>query len=247
MKSDFTAVILAAGKGTRLNCQKENKVTKKLAGKPMISYTTDLLKKTGIDSIIVVIGFAQTSVKKILGDKYIYAVQKKPLGTGNAVLSALPHLPQTCQYVLVLNADDSAFYQPEDLNKLINTHLKNKDDMSLLTVIKNNPQKLGRIIRDQNKKVSAIVEFKNANVSQKKIKEVNTATYCFKKEFLQKYLSQIKPNPVSQEYYLTDLLAIAVKNNKQVNAVKLSNSSRFQGVNTKEDLQLADKKMKQKN
>jgi len=247
MKSNFTAVILAAGKGTRLNCTKENKVVKKLADKPMISYTTDLLKKINIKSIIVVIGYAQESVKQILGDKYIYALQKKPLGTGNAVLSALSSLPQTCQHVLVLNADDSAFYQPEDLDQLINTHLKNKADMSLLTVIKDNPKKLGRIIRDQNKKVSAIVEYKNATEQQRKIKEVNTATYCFTKEFLQACLPQVKPNPVSHEYYLTDLLAIAVKNNKQVIAVKLSQSSRFQGVNTKEDLQLADKKMKQKN
>jgi len=247
MKSNFTAVILAAGKGTRLNCQKENKVTKKLAGKPMIFYTIDLLKKTGIDSIVVVIGFAQESVKQILGDKYIYAVQKKPLGTGNAALSALPHLSQTCQHVLVLNADDSAFYQSEDINQLINVHLKNKADMSLITVIKNNPQKLGRIIRDKNKQVTAIVEYKNANQQQKKIKEANTATYCFTKQFLQEYLPQVKPNPISQEYYLTDLLEIAVKNNKQVSAIQLSQTSHFQGVNTKEDLQLADKKMKQKN
>ena len=240
---NFTAIILAAGKGTRLNLIKKNKVVKKIAGKPMINYTIDHLKKAGIDKIIVVVGFQKSSVIETLGSSCTYAVQKNPIGTGNAVASALPDLSDTCQHVLVLNGDDSAFYSKADLSSLISTHLRTKADLTLLTVKKENPDQLGRIIRDKKNKVKAIVEFRNANPNQKKLKEVNTATYCFNRQFLEKFIKHIKKNPVSNEFYLTDMLEIAVKNHKKVSAVKLSDPNHFHGVNTMKDLESANQKM----
>ncbi len=243
--NNITAIILAAGKGTRLNSTNKNKVVKSIGGKPMISYTVDLLKQLSIKEVVVVVGFRSDSVKQVLGQNFTYITQESPLGTGHAVMTAIPHLKPSCQHALVLNGDDSAFYQPSDIKKLITTHQHNQSDMTLLTVIKQNPAQFGRIIRDQDNNVSAIVEFKNATKTQKQIKEINTATYCFKKDFLAEYISAIQTNPVSKEYYLTDLLEIAVKNHKTVSSVTLENPNRFHGINNLEELKIANQKMSQ--
>jgi bifunctional UDP-N-acetylglucosamine pyrophosphorylase/glucosamine-1-phosphate N-acetyltransferase len=240
---NITAIVLAAGKGTRFNTTRTNKLVRELAGRPMISYTADLLKNSGIKSTIFVVGFKKSSITRVLGHQYTYAVQEEVLGTADAVKSALPSLTSACQQVLVLNADDSAFYLASDISRLINTHLKTQADMTIMTVVKKDPQKLGRIIRDKSAKVRAIVEFKNATKKQKNIKEVNTATYCFKRAFLEAFIDKIKKDPVSKEYYLTDMLAMAVKNKKKVSAVKLTDPERFHSINTPEDLQRANIKM----
>ena len=181
----LTAIVLAAGKGTRIKSTNRNKVVRRLAGKPMICYTTELLKSLGIKDIVVVVGFQADSVRKALGNGFTYATQKQRLGTGHAVKIALPLVNPASQNVLILNADDSAFYTKKDLNVLIKTHRQNKSSLTLLTVVKDDPAHLGRIIRDKQGKVKAIVEFKNATSTQKTIKEVNTATYfyCNKNKF----------------------------------------------------------------
>ena len=241
---NITAIILAAGKGTRLNSRRKNKVVRKINGRPMISYTDELLDNLGIKDRIAVVGFGKEQVIKILKTKYTYAIQRKQLGTGHAVLTALPYLSKNCSHILVLQGDDTAFYDSKDIKAVIDTHINTKADMTLLTVIKKDPAHLGRIVRGKNNQVKAIVEFKNATLEQKEIKEINTATYCFNYQFLKKYLKTIKKNQISKEYYLTDLLEIAVKNQKKVSAVKLKNSSKFQGINTIEELKTANYKMK---
>ena len=246
MTKNFCAIVLAAGKGTRLDSVKSNKVIRKLSGQPMICYTIDLLEKLGFEHILIVVGFQSGSVQQALGPNHHYIVQSPQLGTGHAVLTALPHIPENCSQTLVLNADDSAFYQVKDLEHLINAHLQSQADMIMLTAIKTDPAQLGRVVRSQTGQVQAIVEYKNATAQQKKIKEINTATYCFSTQFLNQYLPQLKPNPVAKEYYLTDLLETAVNHHRPVAAVKLSDPDCFQGVNTRQELALARRKMKQK-
>ncbi|MEA3355370.1 MAG: sugar phosphate nucleotidyltransferase [Patescibacteria group bacterium] len=241
---NITAVILAAGKGTRLKSKNKNKVVRKINHKPMICYTVDLLKNLGLKEIIVVVGFKKSSVINTLGNNYTYVVQNKILGTGHALKTALPAISKSTKNILVLQGDDTAFYDSKDIKAVIATHTKTKADMTILTVIKKDPNRLGRIIRDKNNQVKAIVEFKNANHQQKQIKEINTATYCFNHRFLKKYLKTIKKNPISKEYYLTDLLEIAIKHQKKVSAIKLKDSSKFQGINTLEELKISNRKMK---
>ena len=242
----IVAVILAAGKGTRLNCSRINKVARLIAGRPMIKYTVELLRKSGIKKILVVVGYASDSIKKVLGNRCAYVKQIEQLGTANAVAAALPSLPNNCRSVLVLNGDDSAFYQVSDIDDLIKSHLDTESDITLMTVVKDNPNQLGRIIRDKDNQIKSIVEFKNANQKQKQINEVNTATYCFKKEFLIKFLPSVKKNPVSGEYYLTELLELAVKNHKKIGVVRLKDADHFYGVNNQQDLELVNKKMSKK-
>jgi len=240
----IAAIVLAAGKGTRINAENKNKVMFRLNGKPMIGYTVENLKAAGFEKIVVVVGFAKESVINYLGDGFIWAEQKKRLGTAHALKCALPKIPKGVKNVFVCYSDDTAFYPPSVFNSLISFHLENKNDLTLLTVKKNDPTGLGRIIRNGKGKIKKIVEEKDANEQEKKIKEINTGCYCFKLGFVKKYLPKIKKNPAKGEYYLTDIVGLGIKGEKKVTAVQIAKGDYFQGVNTREQLRRAEKRMK---
>jgi bifunctional UDP-N-acetylglucosamine pyrophosphorylase/glucosamine-1-phosphate N-acetyltransferase len=242
----IAAVVLAAGKGTRINAEEKNKVMYEINGRPMIGYTMDLLEQLGLEKIIVVVGFAAESVKSFLGSQVDYVYQRQRLGTGHAVQQALKAIPEDVKQVLVLNGDDSAFYPPEKIQKLLAKHQHNEYDITVLTVNKNNPSGFGRIVRGEEGRIQKIVEEKNASTEEKKIHEVNTACYCFNFAYLKKVLPKIKKNSVSGEYYLTDTVGLGLKNDAKIGTLRLSNEDFFQGVNTREQLQIANEKMKQK-
>lgn len=246
MNEDFAAVVLAAGKGTRLNSRKINKVMYQLAGKPMISYTIELLEKAGLKKIIIVVGFAAKSVQDYLGPKYIYAVQKKRLGTGNALKCGLKKVPKGIKNIFVCSSDDTAFYPAIVIKKLMKKHLANNNELTLLTAVKKNPTGLGRVVRDKENRAVAVVEEKNTTLSQKKIKEINTGCYCFRLAFINKFLPEIKRDKLKKEYYLTDILAIAAETRQKVQALRLSKGEHFQGINTKEELIKADLLMRKR-
>jgi bifunctional UDP-N-acetylglucosamine pyrophosphorylase/glucosamine-1-phosphate N-acetyltransferase len=243
---NMTAIVLAAGKGTRINAKKINKVMYPLAGKPMIGYTVGLLKKVGFEKIVIVVGFKKESIINYLGKGFIYSHQKKRLGTAHAVKCALDKIPTGTKNVFICYSDDTSFYPPSVIKKLVNFHLRNKQDLTLLTLIKKEPFGLGRIIRNSQGEIRAIIEEKSASKEQKKIKEINTGCYCFNLSFLKKYLLMVKKNPLKGEYYLTDIVDLAIKDNKKVIALKIEQGDYFQGVNTKEQLIEADRKMRRK-
>ncbi len=245
--SQAVAVILAAGKGTRMNATDKNKVVLSLNQKPMISYTVDTLTSIGINQIVVVVGFQQQSVKDVLGDRVTYAIQEQPLGTGDAVKASLPQLQATADSVLVMSGDDSAFYTPELFQKLLSTHEDHQNQVTVVSIVKPNPQGLGRIMRDDSGKFIAIVEEKNATEEQRQISEINTGLYCFDKEFLSQALNKLEKNPVTLEYYLTDVIKYAHLNQKKAEALLWNDNSIWHGVNTAEELKIAETSMKQKN
>ena len=238
------AIILAAGKGTRIKAKNKNKVAFHLNGKSMISYTVDHLLDAGISRIFAVVGFQSDSVKKELGDRVEYVEQNEQLGTGHAVKTALPYLPEDTETVLSVYGDDSAFYPPSLYQEMVTKRQALGCDLLFLTVHKDNPFGLGRIVRDGSGRVVRIVEEKNASGTEKKIQEINTGFYCFSKDFLFEYIDSIEKNPVSGEYYLTDMVEIALKNGKKVEAFFVPDSSIWHGVNTREDLASAKKKIK---
>lgn len=239
-----TAIILAAGKGTRINATKDkNKVTYALGGKPMVSYSVSNLKKSGIQKIYVVVGYAKESVKDIFKDTVSYVEQDKRKGTGHAVKSALKHVSADFNTILVMYGDDSAFYPPKLFKQLVFSHHQKGALVSVLTVEVENPFGLGRIIR-QNDKVIGIVEEKNANPEQKEICEINTGLYCFNAAYLRSAINDIQKNPVSGEYYLTDIIEIAHNQDKSINALKWPDSRVWCGVNTPEQLKVAIRRMK---
>jgi len=242
--SQVCAVILAAGRGSRMKAKTKNKVAFKLNGQPMITHTVDHLHQAGIDDIIVVVGYRSDSVKNALGDKVSYAVQVEQLGTGDAIKAALPLITPGVTTILAVYGDDSAFYPPSLFAQMVAKKESLRCDLLFLTIYKDDPTGLGRIVRDQSGKILRIIEEKVATEDEKKIKEINTGFYCFDKKFLVEYLDQIKRNSVSGEYYLTDMIEIALKNGKKVEALFIQDDSIWHGVNNRSDFARAQKKLK---
>jgi bifunctional UDP-N-acetylglucosamine pyrophosphorylase/glucosamine-1-phosphate N-acetyltransferase len=235
------AVVLAAGKGKRMNSHLP-KVLHKILDQPMIAYTLATLKKLKIP-IVVVIGHKADHVKKFLGNSYFYAEQKELLGTGDAVRTAVAALPKDAKNILVLNGDDSAFYRSKTLQKLIHSHLKNKNDITILYSKMSSPSSFGRVIFNGGK-VKKIIEEKDADRKEKKIKEINTGTYCFNLNFLRKKINALTKNPSKGEYYLTQLIEIGNRSGAKISGIKLDDPEEWFGVNTKEQLLVAKKLMK---
>lgn len=236
----ITAIILAAGKGKRMKSKDVNKVVVPLGNKYLILHAVDRLTKLLMSPIIVVVGFAKESVVKVLKGKVVFAEQSKRLGTAHAVSFALKKVPRNIGTVLVLNGDDSAFYTNDVIKKLIKTHWEGNAALSFLTILVNNPVGLGRVIRDNNKKVIGIVEEEDATQAQRKIMEINPACYVFEVSFLKKYLEKIKKSKITGEYYLTSLIDIAIKNNEKLEVVK-GGKILWRGINTPEELEEAER------
>lgn len=235
MKNNLGAIILAAGKGTRMKSKSVNKVTMHLAQKPMIVHTVELLESLGIKDIVVVVGFAKESVINILGNTVKFAEQKKRLGTAHAVKVALEKIDSKTNNVLVLNGDDSAFYSKKIIDSLIKKHFNDDSSFTFLTIEKDNPYGLGRVLRNKDEKVKAIIEEKDATKAQRDIKEVNPGCYIFKSDFLNKYISQVKKSSITREYYLTSLIGMGIENNEKIETLRAGNLI-WRGVNTKDEL-----------
>lgn len=239
MKKSLGAVILAAGKGSRMKSKKVNKVAMHLANKPMILHTVELLEELDIKKIVVVVGFAKESVMTLLEDRVLFADQKKRLGTAHAVSYAIKKLDEETENVLVLNGDDSAFYSKETIERLVLKHFKSNSSFTFLTIEKENPFGLGRVVRNSKGDVVAVVEEKDASEKQREIKEVNPACYIFKVSFLKKYLKKVHKSPITGEYYLTSLIDVGIKNKEKIGTLK-GGQLTWRGVNTKDELSEAE-------
>ncbi|MDO8619381.1 MAG: sugar phosphate nucleotidyltransferase [Candidatus Daviesbacteria bacterium] len=237
--NDVCAIILAAGKGTRMSSTDQNKATIPVAGKPIIQRITEILKATDIKDIVAVVGFAKDSVVKLLDADIIIAEQNEAKGTGDAVKIALPKVPENDKNVLVLYGDDAFWFTPEILQNLYAEHIKKEADVTFCTTILDDPTGLGRIIRDSENKVIDIVEEKATTDGQKAIKEVNLGGFLFKKELLEKNIADLPQNPASGEYYLTDFIPLTAQRGARIETLKLENFT-WRGINTPQDLEQAE-------
>ncbi|NOY14638.1 MAG: UDP-N-acetylmuramyl-tripeptide synthetase [bacterium] len=244
-QNHIVGVVLAAGKGTRIQTLTKNKINKTMVpvlGKPMVGWAKDLLTASHIHNQIYVIGYKQKPIRQYLGDQ-TYVTQKKQLGTGDTLKHVLPVLNNKTRHVLVINADQ-AFYKPEILISLINHYLKGQYDAAVLSTLKDNPTGLGRIIRNQQGNLMNIIEERDASPKIKKIKEINTGTYIFNRKFLEKYLDQLPLHTDKNEYYLTDIFAVSLKNKKdppKIGVLQINNPLVNLGFNTPEQLQQGEK------
>lgn len=243
--TNVVAIILAAGEGTRIKARRINKVAYKLAGRPMIQYVVETLLRVGVGQVIVVVKYFETSVREALrGKKVIFARQGDKKGTAAALEDGLKAISggegkegseglDGVRQCLVMYGDDSAFY-PEDLFRLLlNEHSKSGAEATLLSIKVDDPTGLGRIIRDRQGKPLGIIEEKVATDEQRKINEINTGCYCFNRDFIQRRVGEIEKNPVSQEYYLTDIVEVALRHGEKVHVCLYPDSSVWFGVNTR--------------
>lgn len=238
------AIILAAGKGTRMNNGQpapKPKVLYEIAGKSMLGYLIDNLEKAGLKKPLIVIGHQGQLIKKAFGKNCQYLEQKHALGTGQAVQICQKKLQNKFDNVIVCYGD-TALTQPETFKKLMTLHNKNKAAITFLTAIFPNPSfyGYGRVIRDKKNKVLAIVEQKLASPKELKIKECNSGAYVFNAAWLWKNINLLKLRPKG-EYYLTDLIELAISQGKLVQAMPAKNFIEGLGVNSLENLKEAEK------
>jgi len=244
---NFGAVILAAGQGKRLNCADLPKVLHKINDQPIIGYILEELKKGGLskNQICLVVGFRAELVKEKIGSEYIYAMQNERLGTAHAALIGEEALPAGFDNFLVINGDDSAFYKFNSLSELIEIHLTNNNDISILTCEPDDPRGLGRVVRGDNGRVVKVVEKENMMPDLEKIKEINTNTFCFKRDWFKKHYQNLKPIRGLEEYGLPSFVGEALASQSKFSAVKLKDSNEWFGVNTIEQLAEADRRKRE--
>ncbi|NTW11688.1 MAG: bifunctional UDP-N-acetylglucosamine diphosphorylase/glucosamine-1-phosphate N-acetyltransferase GlmU [Anaerolineales bacterium] len=238
----ITAVLLAAGQGTRMKSDLP-KVLHPLCGKPMLWHVLEALKEVTTEPPVVVIGHGAEAVTKYLGDSARTVLQEPQLGTGHAAMQAESLLKGRTDMVIVTYAD-MPLLGGETFKQLVETQRLNSGPLSLLTVRADDPRGFGRIVRKPDGTVEAIVEEYVATTEQRQIKELNVGAYCFNAEWLWDALKRIEKNPKKGEYYLTDIVEIAVKDGLPVQAVMHDDFVETIGINTRVHLGEAEAAMR---
>lgn len=244
MKNNIAVIILAAGKSTRMKSETP-KVLHNLCGRPILGYVLDLVASLKPKQVVAVLGFKQELVRKIIPKGVGISVQKKLIGTADAVKTGLTALKGFKGTVLVLYGDNPLL-KKETLKKILDYHIENNVDATLLTAQLKKPSGYGRIMRDKYFSICGIVEEKDADEVQKDIKEINTGIMVFKKEVLSGNLKRIRANNRKKEYYLTDLIGILAKKNYLVDGVKVEDTREALGINTRAELAKANSLMQER-
>ena len=233
-----SAVLLAAGQGTRMHSDVP-KVLHSLCGKPMLWHVLEALKSATTEKPLVIVGHGAQAVREYVGDSAECVLQEPQLGTAHAAMQAEALLRGQTDYVIVSYAD-MPLLRGETFRQLLETQRRSSGPFSLLTVIADDPRGFGRIVRKADGTVAAIVEEYVAMPEQRAIKELNVGAYCFKADWLWDALHRIEKNPKKGEYYLTDVVELAVKEDLPVQAVVHDDFMETIGINTRVHLSEAE-------
>lgn len=238
MSEKLNILILAAGLGKRMKSQKP-KILFDLLGKPILGYILQTVKNIKNDKIIVLVGNKAEEVEGYLKDKNVtIAYQKSQLGTGDAVKSAFEKFDERSS-VMVL-AGDVPLITEKTLTSLYLSHQNNNNDITFITMELDNPYGYGRVVRDRSGKIKNIVEEKDADEDEKRIKEVNSGLYIFKYDFLKNNLHLLSNDNNQKEYYLTDLIKLGYMKNAKIETVKINDPSEVTGINDREQLSMTE-------
>ena len=242
--SKMVAVILAAGKGTRMR-SKLPKVLHKVGGKPMLEHVMTAAETAGADKSIVVVGFESEQVAEFIGTRAQIAVQAEQLGTGHAVMQTADLLKDFSGTVMII-CGDTPLLDSCELKKFYLEHQASGAAATVLTAIMDNPAGYGRILRDAEDHVIGIVEEKDANPAQKAICEINTGIYCIEAPLLFEALAGLTCDNAQGEYYLTDVLSKINEMGKFVGGVCTADSDMIMGINSRHQLAEAEAIMRQR-
>lgn len=245
MIKPLAAIILAAGKGTRMNSDLP-KVVHETCGAPMVCWVARACLEAGCSKVIIVVGHKQELVRQAMeridpGDATIeFAVQDQQLGTGHAVECAKPLLDGFTGDIVVL-CGDGPLIRAATLTQLIDEHHRTNAAATLATATVDDPSGYGRIVRDNAGEFGAIVEEKNATPAQRRISEINPSYYCFDGEMLWRGLGRVEPNALTGERYLTDVPSLLLGTGERVVALDAVPSQDALSVNTPEQLAETDR------
>ncbi len=238
------AVVLAAGQGTRMKSEK-HKVLHSICGKPLLGHVVDALEQLKVDRTVVVIGHQAEAVREALGERAEYAVQPEQRGTGHAVLQAKALLGGESGNTIIMYGD-TPLLTVGALQDLLRSHSDTGAKATILTARLDRPDGYGRIVRDGEGRVSAIVEHKDCSPEQLRIHEVNTGTYCIDNQTLFQALEQVGNDNAQHEYYLTDVIGIIQKRHQHVESFCLADASEALGINDRVELARAEQTMRER-
>jgi bifunctional UDP-N-acetylglucosamine pyrophosphorylase / glucosamine-1-phosphate N-acetyltransferase len=243
MVMTVASIILAAGQGTRMR-SKLPKVLHKLAGRPMVWHALQSVNELVDLPPVLVVGYRANAVRQAVGESADYVTQDEQLGTGHAVAAVQAHLEGKADTILVTFAD-MPLLKKETLSKLIQHHSQNDSPVTMTSFIGDDARGFGRVVRDSLGHVTAIVEQADATPEQLAIREYNVSAYCFKAEWLWPALAQIPISPKG-EYYLTDVVGLAVEAGFAVDSLVLDDPTEAIGLNNRVHLATAEKMIRQR-
>lgn len=235
MKKDKIAIVMAAGKSTAMN-SKKSKLVHKLYGKELVSRVVETAEKINCDEIITVVGEQKEQVIDVLKDRTKYVVQEEALGTGHALLQTIPELESKAGQVVVLYGD-VPIIKKETVEKLVDRNRNERESVTLLTAISDNPTGYGRIVRNDIGEVQEIIEEVDTDNETRQIREINSGIYCFDIEALCGAIKEIKPRDNGQ-MYLTDLIKVMKNKDLKVGAMIVEDNTEILGVNDRVQLEL---------
>lgn len=238
------AVILAAGKGTRMKSDLP-KVVHTVNHKPMVEYAIEAAKGAGADEVCLVVGYQSEVVRESVTSKVSYAMQTQQLGTGHAVKCAKDFIGTDGETLILFG--DTPLITGKTLNQLVEFHRQHKNKVTVLSAIVEDPTGYGRIIRTEDGRFLKSVEHKDANETELLSKEVNSGMYVFDSKELSEALDELTTNNAQGEYYLPDTLTIIKKKGYQVDAYILENAVEMTGVNDQEQLKEVERIVTRRN
>jgi bifunctional UDP-N-acetylglucosamine pyrophosphorylase / glucosamine-1-phosphate N-acetyltransferase len=238
------AVVLAAGKGTRMKSELP-KVLIPVAGRAMIEYVLDALAAAQIDDILVVVGYRADLVRTALANRQglTFVEQREQLGTGHAVMVCRQELARKGDAAVYVLAGDSPMMQTSSLKTLVSEFARLRPACVIGTAHKENPQGLGRIVRDADRNFVRIVEEKDATPAERAITEVNLSCYLFRASALLAALDQLQNDNVQREYYITDVPGILKRQGQAVVALDVLQPVESLSINTPEELAIVEQEL----
>ncbi len=247
MSRGLKSVIMAAGKGKRMLNDELPKVMHLVDGKPLVDHVIDLATELGSSQVIVIVGFRREMVINHLSEEYgssvTFAVQADQLGTGHAVMQTEELLKDFDGDILVLSGD-VPLLTAKTMKNLVKSHHDTGAAMTVLTAELEDPTGYGRIIRFPDGAVDRIVEHKDATEAERKVREINSGIYVFRRKELFDALHHITPENSQHEYYLTDVFGYFVRHGMRVSAVLAEHPDEIRGINTVEQLKEAEMALK---
>ncbi len=236
----FAAIVLAAGQGTRMRSARA-KVLHEIGGEPMIARAVRTIASLGAVPVVVVVGHQAREVETALSarfgrDQLAFALQEPQRGTGDAARVALAAIPEGFAGDVLITYGDMPMVSAATLDKFRAAHRKSGAKLSFISIKLADPKAYGRVVRDDNGGVAGIVEYRDANEVERAINEINTGFYLVDAAFLRAALGELKPNNAQNEYYLTDLVAIARRQGLGVAAWIANDPAEFVGINSRMEL-----------